>query len=65
MNIYTVRIDGHKIKDFAVESEAKDFAKVFIQQQVLEQQKWNLINEASFLSDLKVANEAIKHIMEL
>jgi len=65
MKVYTVRMNGLKVKDFASQKEANDFLLKFIQVQELQKTQLEFIDAAVLKSDLLEANLVIKYIMEL
>lgn len=65
MKVYTVRMNGIKIKDFASQQEANTFLAKFVEDQKLKQTQLDLIDMAVLLSDMKESKEVIKHIMEI
>ena len=65
MKVYTVRMNGLKVKDFASQKEANDFLLKFIQVQELQKTQLEFIDAAVLKSDLLEANQVIKYVMEL
>ena len=65
MKVYTVRMNGLKVKDFASQKEANDFLLKFIQVQELQKTQLEFIDAAVLKSDLLEANLVIKYSMEL
>lgn len=64
MKIYTVRVNGNKVRDFVSGSEAKAFSIHFLQSQALTVKSFQYLDEAVDKSDLSEANEVLKYIME-
>ena len=63
--IYTVNLNGHPVRNFTNEQEARKIMLVFQQEQMLQEQKLSYIDDAVDKSDLSEANVIIKHIMGL
>ena len=64
MKTFTVNLNGFPVKSFAVETEARKFMLLFSQEQMLQEQKLALIDEAVTKSDLREAKEVLSYIME-
>jgi hypothetical protein len=62
--MFTVNLDGKKIKQFATKKEAIDFMINFTITQKLETERESYIEAAVEKSELKQASEVLKHIME-
>ena len=63
--VFTVRLNGHPIKDFTDHLAAKKFMVDLQVNQLEKVKQMALIDEAVLLSGLVEANQVIKRIMEM
>ena len=62
---YTVRYNGTPVATFDSIEQSKKFMAWFTEKVTLAEQQLAFIDEAVLKSDLRQANEVIKHIMEM
>ena len=62
---YTVNLNGRPVKSFKDESEAKQYMIHLVAENQAIAKKLTQVDKAVLVSDLKEANDVLKHIMSL